>query len=456
MNKEKEYILKKLQLVKKKAQESVDKNHPGYNIKDVIHYNKKIEITNEEKAEKEESNLCVILIENPDNNEVYELYYLVSGDELENLKIKEIDIEELMKNRELQKSIRAVVVDETKKNKEKPEEKQNEELKKDSLEELEKEKEKEEKSKEEKEEKEETPRKPQYIIQTIETDAYSDNIETIHRAFRLPPNVKRLAFAYPNQEDKSELGSGVTIYMLDENDNIVGDAKDYFRIDDATGKNPTYDDSTELELDETGERHSGKTMRRFRSTQRPDQYLSVKQKEVGQYHEVYADRKKESENTSIGTQVETRNVEIQTSLEMQEINSTYKGVYHPDAIDAEVDSHEEHGDDIDKTSKKNLDGIEHTKEPCDKNIYKLYKCVEILKEDSYVRENFSDEDLVKMLIFNIEKNPRMTFEEIITETREIVSNTKDFSDNKEEKESDIDLDDEYNNDGPWRNSTRLL
>ena len=456
MVEEKEYMLKKLNIVKQKAQESIGKNHPGYTVKNVIHYNKEIELTNEESGKKEASNLCVILIENPDNNEVYELYYLVNGDKLDNLEIKEVDIRELMKKRELQESIKDAV-QETKENEEKPEKEQDKELKKESLEELEEEKKKEEKDKKEKVEE---PRKPKYIIQTIETDAYSDNIETIHRAFRLPPNVKRLAFAYPNDEDKSQLGTGATIYMLDENDNIVGDAKEYFKIDDATGKNPTYDDSTELELDETGERHTGKTMRRFRSTQRPDQYLSVKQKEVGQYNEVYADRKKETENASIGTQVETRNVEIQTSLEMQTINSTYKGVFHPDEIDEEVDVHEEHGDDIDKISKKNLDGLEHTKEPCGKNIYMLYECITVLKEEDYIKENFSDDELAKILIFNVEKNPRMTMGEVIAETKKIISNTKDFSDKQQEEiESDIALEeeeDEYSNDGPWRNSTRPL
>ena len=69
-------------------------------------------------------------------------------------------------------------------------------------------------------------------------------------------------------------------------------------------------------------------------------------------------------------------------------------------------------------------------------------------------------ELAKILIVNVEKNPRMTMGEVIAETKKIISNTKDFSDKQQEEiESDIALEeeeDEYSNDGPWRNSTRPL
>lgn len=448
MNKEKEEMLEKLRNVKQTAESYLaENNFENYVVKNVVRYNKEVELIKKDSENKDvkKFHLYVVELENTDpeieeNNILTELEYL--EDEDGNL----YTISDLIKEYEGFENIKDVV-DKTKENEEKPKEEQYEEFKKDSLEELEEEKskeEKEEKDKEEKDKEENVNRKPKYIIQTIDTDAYSDNIETIHRAFRLPPNVKQLAFAYANKEDKSQLGSGATIYMLDSNGNIVGDAKQYFRVDDATGKNPMDDNNTELELDETGERHEGKTMRRFRSTKRPDQYLSLKQKEVGQYNEVYADRKEETENSSIGIQVETRNVGIQTSLEMQQINSTYKGVYNPDEIDKEVDEHEKHGDDIDKVKKENVDGNESTKVACEKNIYLLYECLVELKErNEYINKNFSDENIIKVLIFNIDKNPKISKEDLLNEVEENFKNTKDL------EESQNEIEEEYEGRVPW-------
>lgn len=466
-----EILMNNFEQVKQKAVDHLMKSEfikeeSEINIKNVIRYNKDVELIKKDSDGKEKKGfkLYVVEWENNDSevedkNKLTELKFLVEEDEKGNI-INIHSIEELINDYE-EESFKNIkdVIDKTRENEEKPEEEQDEELRKDSLEDLEKEQ-KEDKKKEEQDKKEtkkndkNIERKPKYIIQTIDTDSYSDNIETIHRAFRLPPNVKKLAFAYPNKEDKRELGTGVTLYMLDENDNIVGDTKEYFKIDDATGKNPIDDNNTELELDKTGERHEGKTMRRFRSTQRPDQYLSVKQKEVGQYNEVYADRKEETENSSIGNQVETRNVEVQTSLEMQTINSTYKGVFHPDDIDKEVDYHDNHKDDIDNTSKKNIDGLKHTKEPCEKNIYLLYECVAELKEnDEYIKKNFSDENIVKTLVYNIDRDPSITREELIKETSNMFHNSKKF---KENEYKDINVNDkekeennEFYRDGPW-------
>lgn len=432
----KEDVYEYLKEIREKAKIDIKNNYVGYeeyDVKTVKHFNKDIELVNRKTKKLEKFDLTIVELQNPDKSDEIRVLYYLNGEE--------VNYTDLLMEYETDEPIRDVIND-LKENKEKPEK----ELEMQDLEELEKEKkEKDNKDKSEKNKKEEQ-RKPKYIIQTIDTDAYADNVETIHRAFRLPSNVKKLAFAYPNKEDRSQLGSGATIYMLDEHDNIVGDAKDYFRVDDATGKNPMHDDNTELELDKTGERHTGKTKIRFQSKQRPDQHLSLKTPEVGQYPEVYADREKETQNTYIGNQVETRNVEIQTSLEMQTINSTYKGVFHPDDIDKEVDEHEEHGDDIDNTSNKNLDGIEHTKEPCEKNIYLLYECVAELKEnDEYIRENFSDENIIKTLIYNIDKNPNITREELMKETTDMFYNSKIYQENKDEYPSNYkEKSDEYN------------
>lgn len=448
----KEEIYEYLKAIKEKAEVDIKNNYIGYEdykVKTVKHFNKDIELLNRKTKKVEKFDLTIVELQNPKNSDEIRVLYYLNGEE--------VNYTDLLIEYETEEPIRDSI-NEAIENKKKPVEKQDEKLEMQDLEELEKEKEEEkqkeaDKKKTDKDKKEEE-RKPKYIIQTIDTDAYSDNIETIHRAFRLPPNVKQLAFAYPNKEDKKELGSGVTLYMLDGKGNIIDGTEKYFKVDDATGKNPMHDDSTELELDETGERHEGKTMRRFRSTQRPDQYLSVKQKEVGQYNEVYADRKEETENSSIGNQVETRNVEIQTSLEMQTINSTYKGVFHPDDIDKEVDKHEKHDDDIDNTSKKNLDGLEHTKEPCEKNIYLLYECVAELKgNDEYIRENFSDESIIKTLMYNIDKNPNISREELMEETSTVFHNSKIYQENKDKyptnhKEKD-DEGNEFYREGLW-------
>lgn len=414
----KENIYEYLKMIEKKANEDIKRNYKGYEdfkVKTVKHYDKDVELVNRKNKKNEKFDLTIVEVQNQKEPEETRVLYYLNGEEVNYL--------DLLMEYETEEAIRDLI-NVSKENKEKPKKEQKKELEMQDLEELEKEKDS-KKKENNKKKNEEQKRKPKYIIQEINLDeAYSDNIETVHRAFRLPTNVKKLAFAYPNKEDKYELGNGATIYMLDDNDNIVGNAKEYFKVDDATGKNPIYDDNTEIEVDKTGERHSGKTMRRFESTKIPGQHLSLKQKEVGQYPEVYADREKATQNAYIGNQVNTRNTSLQTSLEIQKINSTYKGIYHPDSIDKEVDTHEEHGDDIDKLSKENLDGNEETKAPCEKNIYLLYECLIELKENDYIRKNVSDESLIKILIYNVEKNPSITHEELIENTKDIVENTK--------------------------------
>ena len=137
MNKEKEERLEELKNIK----EITEKNHPGYLVRDVEHYDKKVEIVNED-GEVEEYDLIVASIQNAETKEGYKLYYLDG---------KEIPIIEFLKNRKLLESIQKVI-DETQKNADKPEEEQDAELKKESLKELEEEKKKEDKEETAKEE----------------------------------------------------------------------------------------------------------------------------------------------------------------------------------------------------------------------------------------------------------------------------------------------------------------
>lgn len=365
----KEEIIEKLKDVKKTAQKDIKKNHPGYEnctIKDVIHYNKEVELVKRKSGKIEKFDLCVALAEDPETGDIWEMYYLDG---------EEVDFTELMKEYESATPIKDVI-DETEANKDKPEEEQDKELKEESLNELEEKEENNEINKKNGQERidEEnslTGTKPKYVIQTIDVNStYLDNWTTISRGFKLPPQVKQIAFAKPMQNDENILASDMTMYMLDERGNIIEDVNgktinDYFKIDRATGKNPIRDDNTKLELDGYAEQNIGHTMRRFKSTQNPNLYLSVEQKEVGDYSQVYAGRKTRNGNDSVEVQLETNNMKIQTSLEMQKIISGYKGIYNKENIDKEADEHVEHGDNEEKIAIENADGKENTAIICD-------------------------------------------------------------------------------------------
>ena len=196
-----------------------------------------------------------------------------------------------------------------------------------------------------------------------------DNWTTVRKGFGLPAGVEKIAIASPLQKDENILSSNMTIYMLDGQDKILENVdgktiRDFLEIDDATGNNPMYDDNTKLELEKYAEKNKGQTMKRFKSKENPDLYLSAEQKQVGQYVEVYAGTRTRNGNDPVEIQLETNNVEIQTSLEMQKIVSGYKGVYQKENIDGEADAHEAHGDDEEKIAKENADGRRQTIEIC--------------------------------------------------------------------------------------------
>lgn len=243
---------------------------------------------------------------------------------------------------------------------------------KESLKEIE---EKDEKSKEESEEKDEVKKqKPKYVIQTVDVDkAYVDNWTTVRKGFKIPPGVEEIAIAYPTQKDENVLSSHITMHMLDKNGYVIQEAdgktiKDLFEIDDSTGSNPMYDDNTKLELEGYAEKNKGQTMGRFQSKQNSELYLSAEQKEVGDYAQVYAGRKTRDGNDPVEVQLETSNTDIQTSLEMQQIISGYKGMYNKENIDKEADFHESHGDDMEKIAIENADGDRRTVKACDEDL----------------------------------------------------------------------------------------
>ena len=374
MDKKKEEMIEKLRNVKQTAEAYLKTNNfENYVIRNVVHYNKKVELINKETNKKEEFELYAVIAQNAnpeiDGEEIFELEYL------ENKEGKIFTISDLIQEYEGFESIKDVV-DKTKENKRKPKEEQDEELRIEDLNELESEKEQEEKKPSEKKEKKEadksdlTGKRPKHVIQTIDIDkAYVDNWTTVRKGFNLPAGVEKIAIATPIQKDDNILSSTMTIYMLDNSGNIVESIngktiEDFLEIDDATGSNPLYDDNTKLELEGYAEKNKGQTMRRFRSKADPELYLSAEQKRVGGYVEVYAGRRTRDGNDPVEVQLETDNVGIQTSFEMQELISEYRGEYNKENIDKEADIHEGHGDDEDVIAIENADGNKLTRKDC--------------------------------------------------------------------------------------------
>lgn len=369
MNKVKEEILQQLREVKQTARVDLQEKsgYENYKVKNVKYYGK-VELVNKITGEKESFDLHVIEAADKSGGDIESIYYL-NG--------QEIDFAELLRIYESPEPIKDVV-DKAEENRQKPEKEQDKELEIQDLNELEDEKEKEDgttsSAKEDEEENSKndlTGKKPRYILQTIDVDkAYVDNWTTFRRGFRIPADVEKIAIAYPMQKDDHILSSTMTVYMLDNRGRILENVngrtiKDFLEIDDATGHNPMYDDNTKLELDEYAEKNKGQTMRRFKSTQNPDLYLSAEQKKTGGYVEVYAGKRTRNGNDPVEVQLETDNVGIQTSLEMQEIMSGRKGVYQKENIDKEADMHEAHGDDEMKIAKENADGNRATRVECD-------------------------------------------------------------------------------------------
>ena len=376
MDKKREELLNKLETIKEKAQEDLKNNHVGYEncvVKNVIHYEKKVELINKETNKKEELDLCVAVIEDPDTKTTKNMYYL-NGEE--------VDFTELMLEYESPESIKDVI-DRTKENEEKPEKEQDKELKSDKLDELEQEKIEDKGEKETNKKKEKKDRnsrigeKPKYIIQTVDVDrAYIDKWHTLRNKLNLPSEVNELAFAYPNTDEDKNLSDDLVVIMLDKDGKRIKETSDgtkvtdILTVDNATGDNPMYDDNTKLELEGYAEKNKNMTMKRFKAKGIDDNnfYLSVEQKEVGGYAELYAGGKTHDGNDPVEVQLETDNVGIQTDLEMQEIMNDRRGVHNKDNIDKEADMHEEHGDDTDKIKKENADGNESTYEICELEI----------------------------------------------------------------------------------------
>lgn len=415
MDKKREELLNKLKTIKERAQEDLKNNHIGYEncvVKNIIHYNKKVELINKETNEKEKFELCVAVVEDPDTKRTTNMYYL-NGEE--------VDFTELMLKYESPEPIKDVI-DRTKENEERTEKEQDKELKSDKLDELEQEKietKKEDKKKDNKNSK--IGEKPKYIIQTVDVDkAYIDKWHTLRNKLNLPSEVKELAFAYPNTDEDKNLSDDLVVIMLDEEGKRITETADgtkvtdILTVDNATGDNPMYDDNTKLELEGYAEKNKNMTMKRFKAKGIDDNnfYLSVEQKEVGGYAELYAGGKTHDGNDPVEVQLETDNVGIQTDLEMQEIMNDRRGVHNKDNIAKEADMHEEHGDDTDKIKKENADGNDATFEFCENE--KDWE--ELATKWGYYKDGKPDSEKAKNIYKEYkENNPHLTSDEIVQE-----------------------------------------
>lgn len=370
MDKERKEILEKLRDFKQNVQMDL-KETQGYEnctVKNVIHYNKKVELTNRRTKNKEQFDLYAVVVEDSKTKKQEILCYL--NDKL-------INPYELEKVYESPEPIRDLIND-TKENEEKPEEEKDPELVTDNLNELEqKEKEEKEGAKSQTKDDKETEKirdvltgkvPQENIYQTIDVNkAKIDKWTTLGKGFDLPSQVKKIAIARPIKGDKNALSSGMTIYFIGNNgeviDNIDGKSvADFFEVDRATGKNPINDNNIKHELAGYAESNIGQTMMRFKSIESKNLYLSIEQKTAGQYHEVYVGGKTLNGNRPIEIQLETDNVKIQTSSELQEkadIMGRVEGIYNNDKTQAEADKFK-NANNENKMPMENIDGDEQT------------------------------------------------------------------------------------------------
>ena len=472
MNKEKkivksreEILIDKFNLVADKARKHLKarnfiKKDEEIEIKDVIRYREQVELTKKDYEVKETKGFYLYVVKweytNPEmqeENSLTELEFLVEENEKGEI-VNIPTIEDLVEEYEKESFEKIGVVKENAEENEKlPKKEQNEGLKKDSLEELEKEDSKEKKVDTKDAKTESKKRKPSYIIETINPDvAKMDYWQNIRQAFGLPSQVATLAFAYPvSSEDKVDYAN-ITIYMLDKDGNIIDslDVDNYFEFDSSTGNNPMQDNVQRNEEDENkGKAQLDKhyTMIRLESKKANNTYISLEQKNgFGDYNDINAGRKVIAGTQNVEKQLETDRVRVWDS-ERELLMKSNAGMFHINDMYEEAEIHEEHEEYVDL---QNADGYMDTKVPCDKHIYTIIECMTRLKEKDYIREHFSDKEIVNKLIETIDKNPDITPNELISKVEEdIVEGSEMVNSEVDEPSKQISDDEEY---GPWSKS----
>lgn len=357
MNKQKEERLEELRNIKG----TTERNHPGYLVTDVVHYNEKVELINED-GEIEEFDLTVVLIQNSETEEEYELYYL-NG--------REVPIIELLKNRELLENIEKVVeetqIDEDR-TEEEQDEKQDKKPKKESLAELEAEKEKEEcaevigedeksvKSVAEIVQEEDTKKlESMNHLQEIDADTKVNYYKDMEKALGLK-GVQKFVIVY--SEDAVQLSESNERNSSRYSMIAVMDDGSMINLDDrleevrSEGTN-SVEGRIQTDADEqTRVENNPASMYRIKGSN-SNEAFSFENGEYGEIKAYYGNMTKANGTTFVGTQLETNNV-WPTSKDVRDLASDRKGEYHTDDKKEETEKHTEHGDE--KIQLENSDG----------------------------------------------------------------------------------------------------
>lgn len=260
MDKEREEILEKLNYIKRKAENDLKNNHPGYEnyvIKTVIHYNKKIELTNRQTKEKEKFDLCIAKAQDPETKEIIDIYYL--NDE-------EVDISELMIEYESPEPIKDVV-DKTRENDQRPSKQKDKQYEKQDLEELEKET----NEKEEKNEKEPTFRTDTSGATSL--DQMIDGV-TLRNLLNLDGEYEYIKPVNATQLNKfgAQISSQQGIVAIKNNGECKILSEDVIRADRQEGNN-SFDKDLNIGNDGNVEYKSNTTS--YQIVNRPNYYISV-------------------------------------------------------------------------------------------------------------------------------------------------------------------------------------
>lgn len=357
MNKQKEERLEELREIKG----TTERNHPGYLVTDVVHYNEKVSLVNED-GEIEEFDLTVVLIQNAETEEEYELYY-ING--------REVPIIELLKNRELLNSIEKVI-DEAQLDEDRPEEEQDEKQdrgpKKESLSELEAEKEKEECAEvlEEDEEnvksvaeivQEEDTKKLESMnhLQEIDADTKVNYYKDMEKALGLK-GVQKFVIVYSEDavqlSDSNERNSSRYSMIAVMDDGSMINLDDRLEEVRSEGTN-SVEGRIQTDADEkTGISNNPASLYRIKGSN-SDEAFSFENGKYGEIKAYYGNMTRTDGTTFVGTQLETRNV-WPTSKEVREIATDRAGEDYTDYKKEETKKHLEHGDE--KVKIENSDG----------------------------------------------------------------------------------------------------
>lgn len=373
MVKEKEELLEKLIKVKETAEGYLKENNfNNYIVKDVVRYNKKVELIprKSKNATPEKFYLYDIELENTDPE--------LEGEELlTGLKYLEDEegnlytISDLILEYEGFENIKEVV-DKTKENEEKPEKEQDPEFKKETLEELESEKEKEEYAEVIKEEE-----KNINSVAEIENKVDNKKLESMNHLQEIDADTK---VSYYKDMEKALNLQGVQKF-------VIVYSEDAAKLSDTEKQNSSrysmvakMDDGSIVNLDDKLEevKSEGKDSvegriqtdsdKKTRVSNNPASIYRIKGSnsneafsfENGQYGEIkayYGNITQTEGTTFVGTQLETSNV-WPTSHKLREQVSDRKGEYHADDKKEETEKHLEHGDE--EVDIENSDGEKST------------------------------------------------------------------------------------------------